>query len=147
MEYKVKKEELLEFAKKVYLEGCGGYMDLADSKSEIILDEFLKDKIPSVIPLYGVPPAPPPPMPTSFHERVSENVIVRENVLRPETNWSTVNNIVWTTTQHPWAVGADFANIRTPPEMPSNRTPDVIWPNDAINDGIAIRNDVELRNL
>lgn len=162
MEYKIKKEELLEFAKRVYLEGCGGYMDLVDSKSEIILDEFLKDKNPldsivnSISTHYGrtgespyysnrsilhAPPPPPPPT-TSFHERVSNTV--GENGLIPEITWSTINNVTWTMAQH--VIGADFTdNTRSP--LHSNTTPDIIWPNEAINDGIAIRNDIELRNL
>jgi len=42
--YIMTKDELLNFAKKLYSEACHGYMDLCDSVAENMSEEFLKDK-------------------------------------------------------------------------------------------------------
>jgi hypothetical protein len=42
--YEIDKDSLLELSKKLYEEGCLGYMDLKDSICEKLVEEFLEDK-------------------------------------------------------------------------------------------------------
>lgn len=42
--YEINKESLLGLSRKIYEEGCGGYMDLRDSACEKLVEEFLHDK-------------------------------------------------------------------------------------------------------
>ena len=159
-EYKITKESLLELAKKIYEEGCCGYMDLADSISEKMVNDFIKNKnkISSVTEASGnrreynsaITNAinshyvNPPAIPASLHERVAENIA--ERVLNGSA-WSTQNNVTWTAnTYHPvWAAGVDVAHL-------NSQSADVLWhptpqlATDSIRPETIIRNDVQLRN-
>ncbi len=42
--YVFTKDEILSFAKRIYAEACGGYMDLCDSSTEGMTEEFLAGK-------------------------------------------------------------------------------------------------------
>lgn len=44
MKYSVTEKEVLEFAKRLYAEGFGGFMDLCDSSCEKMVQEFLEGK-------------------------------------------------------------------------------------------------------
>jgi hypothetical protein len=60
--YKISKEELETFAKKVYEEACYGYLDLKDSVCEGMLRDFLDGR--KMLPLLDTNiMAGPPPMP------------------------------------------------------------------------------------
>jgi len=49
--YEIQEDELRNFVKKVYEEGCHGYLDLKDSMCELMVNVFLKDRKP-VEPYY-----------------------------------------------------------------------------------------------
>lgn len=44
MKYSVTEEQMLEFAKQLYAEGFGGFMDLCDSACQKMVSEFLEGK-------------------------------------------------------------------------------------------------------
>jgi hypothetical protein len=43
--FNISEDELKNFAIKIYQEACYGYLDLADSATEILVQDFLKDRV------------------------------------------------------------------------------------------------------
>ena len=43
--FNISEDELKNFAIKIYQEACCGYLDLADSATEILVQDFLKDRV------------------------------------------------------------------------------------------------------